>query len=146
MTAKRTALAIVAAFVVSQILAIVVHGFVLASDYKPFYGTLLRPMSTEASAVMLLLPLSHLSMVAGLVWVYGRMQLAGSTLTQGMKLGLVAYFIGSAPLWMLWFAEAPWPASIVGKQLSLELVSSLVIGATIAVVARKPEPEPSALS
>jgi len=135
MTTKRFAATVAVAFIVSQILAVAVHGFILAADYAPFYGNLLRPMSKEGEWRMLLLPLAHLCFVSALVWVYGRVALAGSTVVRGMKLGLLGWIIGQAPFWMLWYAEQPWPGSVVVKQLPLELGSSLIIGITIAAVA-----------
>ncbi|MGQ0649098.1 MAG: hypothetical protein ACT4P7_16200 [Gemmatimonadaceae bacterium] len=137
MTNKRFAATVGAAFLVSQILAITVHGFILAADYAPFYGNLLRPMPTDGSWLMLFLPLSHLCFVTGLVWVYGRMQLAGTTVAQGLTLGLAGWLMGQVPLWLLWYAEQPWPGRLVVKQLILELLSSLVVGLTIAHVARR---------
>jgi MFS superfamily sulfate permease-like transporter len=133
MTIKRMALATGAAFLVSQILAIAVHGFLLASDYEPFYGTLLRPMN-QATWQVMLLPLSHLVFVSALVWVFSRLDLAGSTSMRGVKIGVLGWLIGQVPLWLLWYAEQPWPDSLVLKQLGYELASSIVIGLTIAFV------------
>ncbi len=42
MSAARAALTVAAAFVVSQVLAVAIHGFILSADYEPFEGTLLR--------------------------------------------------------------------------------------------------------
>jgi hypothetical protein len=143
-TPKRFVGTVAAAFFVSQVLTIAIHGFILASDYAPFYGNLLRPMSNEGSWQMLLLPLSHLFFVTALVWVSSRViaGLEGSTLVRGLKIGVLGWVIGQAPLWMLWYAEQPWPGSLVAKQLPLELVSSLLVGVTIAIVARKADPSP----
>jgi hypothetical protein len=44
--------------------------------------------------------------------------------------------MGQLPVWLLWYAEQPWPGGLVLKQLGLELASSLAIGVTIAVVSR----------
>jgi hypothetical protein len=139
MTGKRFAGVCVAAFVVSQILEIVVHGFILAADYAPFYGTLLRPMQGSASWQMSLLPVAHLSYVIALVWVYDRIMDDGPAIAQGLRIGFVGFAMGQAPLWLLWWAEQPWPDSIVLKQLSLELLVALGIGVTIAGFA-KPRP------
>ena len=133
MTIKRMALAIGAAFLVSQILAIVIHGFILASAYEPFYGTLLRPMS-QATWQVMLLRLSHLAFVSALVWIFSRVDLEGSTSVRGVKIGVLGWLIGQVPLWLLWYAEQPWPDYLVLKQLGYELVSSIVIGLTIAFV------------
>jgi hypothetical protein len=112
----------------------VVHGFLLASDYGPFYGKLLR---SEAGAPMLLLPVAHLSFIAARVWVFSRLDLHGGALAQGVKLGVIGWLIGQAPFWLLWYAEQPWPGTLVLKQLSLELASSLILGATIVAVSGK---------
>ena len=144
MTTKRMALTIGAAFLVSQVLAIAVHGFILAGDYAPYYGKLLRPME-QAAWQMLLLPVSHLSFVSALVWIFSRMELDGSPAVQGLKLGVLGWMMGQLPLWLLWYAEQPWPDSLVLKQLALELASSIAIALTIVLVSARSRRPASAL-
>lgn len=139
MTVGRAVATTFAAFLVSQILAIAVHGFVLAGDYAPFYGNLLRDQRGDPGWQALLLPVAHLCFISGLVWIYGRLSLGGTHSARGLKLGLVAWLVGQAPIYLLWYAEQPWPGDLVMKQLGLELVSSLAIGVTIALVSRQPE-------
>jgi hypothetical protein len=136
MKTSRLVLSTFAAFVVSQVLAGVIHGFILAADYAPYYGSLLRSTDSDTWRV-LLLPVSHLAFISGLMWVYVHTQLRGSAVTQGLKLGLLAWLMGQVPLWLVWYAEQPWPGSLVVKQLGLELVSSIAIGFTIALTAHK---------
>jgi hypothetical protein len=137
MTKGRTAAAVAAAFVVSQILAVAVHGFLLNADYEPFRGSLLR---ADASWQMLLLPVAHLLYICALVWVFGHVEFRGSAPMQGMKLGVVGWMAGQGPLWLLWYAEQPWPGPLVIKQLLLEFASSVILGITIAAVARRRDP------
>ena len=111
MTGKRMAAAIVAAFVVDQVLQGVLHGFVLAKDYAPFYGTLLRAQ-TGGSWQMLFLPVAHLSFTIAFVWMYSRMNLRGGVLSQGITLGVLAWLLGQVPIWLQWWAEQPWPDAI----------------------------------
>jgi hypothetical protein len=59
---------------------------------------------------------------------------------QGMQLGVVGWMAGQAPLWLLWYAEQPWPGPLVIKQLLLEFASSVILGITIAAVARRRQP------
>ena len=143
MTKGRMAAAIAVAFVVSQVLAVAVHGVVLDTDYQPFRGTLLR---ADASWQMLLLPVSHLFYISALVWIFGRAELRGSALAQGVKLGLLGWMVGQAPLWLLWYAEQPWPGALVIKQLALELASSMILGVTIVAVARRRQPARSVVA
>ena len=138
MTTARAVATTFAAFLVTQILAIAIHGFILAADYEPYRGTLLRDFANGPGWQSLLLPVSHLCLISGLVWIYGRLSLEGSQTARGLKLGMIAWLVGQAPLWLLWYAEQPWPDSLVVKQLGLELIASLVIGLTIAFVSRLP--------
>jgi hypothetical protein len=139
MTTARAIATTLVAFLVAQILAIVIHGFILAADYAPFYGNLLRDSPQNGPGWQaLLLPVSHLCLISGLVWIYGRLSIDGSHTVRGLKLGLVAWLVGQAPLYLLWYAEQPWPDSLVVKQLGFELIASLAIGLTIAFVSRVP--------
>ena len=135
MTTRRFAATCAVAFLVSQILEILIHGFILRADYIPFYGTTLRPMDrTELARTPL--PLAHLSFVIAFVWIYARVAPAGPWLRAGLTYGLFGWFIGQVPLWLLWYAEQPWPDTLVVKQLSLELIASLVVGLVVATLAR----------
>jgi hypothetical protein len=135
MTKTRIFLTGFAALFVAELLATLVHGFLLAADYAPYYGTLLRG-GADPAWQFALLPLAHLAWVVGLVWVYLHTTFEGSRVVQGLELGFLGWMIGQVPLWLLWFAEQPWPNGLVLKQLALELVSSLLVGMTIALCAR----------
>jgi len=136
MTTRRFAATCAVGFLVSQILEILIHGFILRAAYAPYYGTLLRPMNGEPSGPAALLPVAHLSFVVAYVWIYNRIALSGPWLRSGLTYGLIGWMIGQAPLWLLWYAEQPWPDTLVVKQLSLELVSSLILGLVVAALAR----------
>jgi len=146
MTRARTAVTILVAFVIANVFAAVIHGFILGPDYLPFEGTLLRANADGMpSWQMIFLPVVHLSVVASLVWVYGRLRLEGSTLMRGLKAGVLLWTMGQLPVWLLWYAEQPWPGDLLLKQLGLELVSSLAIGVSVAVVAKAPALAPERL-
>ena len=123
MSRTRMVTTIVVGFLVSQVLAVVVHGFLLAGDYAPFEGTLLRAAQGQDTPLwqMLFLPIAHLSFISAMV--------------RGLTLGVFGWLMGQVPLWLLWYAEQPWPGGLVVKQLGLELVSSLIIGIAIAFAA-----------
>ncbi len=104
MTTARASAATFAAFVLSQITATVIHGYILAPDYAPFYGRLLRDFQGGPGWQALLLPVAHLCFISGLVWIYGRLSLEGSNLARGLKLGVIAWVVGEAPLWLVWYA------------------------------------------
>jgi hypothetical protein len=136
MTTRRVVATCAAGFLVSQILEILIHGFILRADYAPYYGTLLRSMDGKPGWPAALLPIAHLSFVVAYVWMYNRINLPGPWFRAGLAYGLIGWMIGQAPLWLLWYAEQPWPDTLVVKQLSLELVSSLILGLVVAALAR----------
>ncbi len=144
MTKQRMALTIFSALLVSEVLETLIHGFVLAGDYAPYYGSLLRSGEDGPGAQMLLLPVAHLCFIFGLVWIFARLPLAGSAPVRGLKIGVLGWLVGQAPVWLLWYAEQPWPGELVLKQLVLELAAALVVGLTIALVAGRVVPEPRA--
>jgi len=123
--------AIAIGFIVSEVLAILVHGVVLNGEYEPFRGSLLR---SGASWQMVFLSAAHLSYVVALVWICSRVSFEGSVPARGAKLGVLGWMAGQAPVWLLWYGEQPWPGQLLLEQLVLEFVSSLLLGVTIAAV------------
>jgi hypothetical protein len=47
MSYARAAATVFAAFLLANVFAIVIHGFVLAADYEPYRGTLLRDFAKD---------------------------------------------------------------------------------------------------
>jgi hypothetical protein len=58
----------------------------------------------------------------------------------GIVFGVFGWAIGQVPLWLLWYAEQPWPDSLVVKQLALELVAAVVVGLVVAAIVRTAGP------
>jgi MFS superfamily sulfate permease-like transporter len=143
MSTKRFIGTVAAVFLISQIFAIIIHGFILGSDYQPFYGTLLRPMQADAPKWMgLFLPLAHLAMAIAFVALFGRWVRSGPEIPQGLRFGVLAWLMGPVPMYLLWFAEQPWPLSLTLKQLLLDLFAMLVLG-TLTSMLYKPAPADS---
>ena len=136
MTMKRRIAAIAAVFLVSQTCAILIHGFALSRDYAPFYGRLLRPLSDDPGWPILMLPASHLSMSIAFVLIFARWLGPGPTIPQGVRFGVLAYLLGPVPMYLLWFAEQPWPSSLLVKQLPLELLTFLILGTVAGSIVR----------
>ena len=135
MTTKRRIAAIAAVFLVSQIFAILIHGFILAADYAPFYGKLLRIPDPNAGWPILMLPASHLAMSVAFVTIFALTLRPGSAIPQGIRFGVLAYLLGPVPMYLLWFAEQPWPSSLLVKQLPLELIAFLTLGLVAGSIA-----------
>jgi hypothetical protein len=138
---KRFIGTVVVVFFISQIFAIVIHGFILGADYRPFYGTLLRAMqAADAPKWMgLFLPVAHLAMATAFVALFTRWVRPGPEIPQGLRFGVLAWLFGPVPMYLLWFAEQPWPFSLTIKQLVLDLFTMLVLG-TLTSMLYKPAP------
>jgi hypothetical protein len=136
---KRFIWAVIAVFLVAQVFAIVIHGFILGSAYRPFYGTLLRPMEGDVQWMVMFLPLSHLAMAIAFVALYTRWVRPGPEIPQGLEFGVLAWLFGPVPMYLLWYAEQPWPGSLTVKQLVLELVTMLVLGTLASIIYRQPD-------
>jgi len=133
----RVVLAGVAVFVLANVGAVLVHGFLLAADYQPYEGTLLR-RGDEPAWQFVFLPVVHLSFTIGLIWLFRIARVEGDRWTaRALKLGMIAWLIGPAPMFLLWYAEQPWPGSIVAKQLPYELAIALILALTAGAMLRK---------
>jgi len=142
MSTKRFIGTIVAVFFIAQVFAIVIHGFILGADYRPFYGTLLRPMDPAAAGggsmwMVAFLPLAHLCMAIAFVALFSRWVRPGPEIPQGLRFGVLAWLFGPVPMYLLWFAEQPWPLRLTIKQLVLELFTMVVLG-TVTSMLYKP--------
>ncbi len=136
MSRKRLILTYVVTFVVAQVLAILEHGFILARDYAPLYGAMLRPMQGAPQPPAIFLPVAHLLFALGLVVIYAKGVEHRPWLGQGLRFGLYVWLVGPAPMYLIWYAEQPWPFGLVAKQLVLVLISMLILGAILAAMLR----------
>ena len=139
-TKRRFLVTVAVVFLVAQVFAIVIHGFILGPDYRPFYGTLIRPMQgdPEATWMVVFLPVAHLAMAIAFVALFSRWvrPVLGEEIPQGLRFGVLAWLFGPVPMYLLWFAEQPWPFSLTIKQLALELFTMLVLGTLTAILYR----------
>jgi hypothetical protein len=146
MRAKQFVLTVVMVFVISQVFAIVIHGFILGPAYQPFEGTLLRRMQggdTGVPWMVVFLPVAHLAAAIAFVALFDRWvrPVPGAEIPQGLRFGMLAWLFGPVPMYLLWFAEQPWPFSLTIKQIGLDLFTMLVLGTLTAMVYR-PQRQP----
>jgi hypothetical protein len=133
----RAVLAGVAVFVLANVGAVLVHGFLLAADYQPYEGTLLR-RGDEPAWQFVFLPVVHLSFTIGFIWLFRVARVEGDRwMPRALKLGIIAWLIGPAPMFLLWYAEQPWPGTIVAKQLPYEFVIAIALALTAGAMLRK---------
>ena len=138
LTNGRIALAGLAVFLLNQVGAVLVHGFLLANDYAPFEGTLLRANGDGTPDwQFIFLPVRHLSFTIGLMWLFriAREERA-AWVARALKLGVISYLIGPGPMFLIWYAEQPWPGALAAKQLGYELVIALALALVAGAMLR----------
>jgi hypothetical protein len=50
----------------------------------------------------------------------------------------MAYLIGPGPMFVLWFAQQPWPGALTVKQLGYEFVIALALALVAGAILRHP--------
>jgi hypothetical protein len=121
-------------FVVSTVLNFVIHGVLL----KPLYLQSAQLMRDEADsgahAKFLMVGFFFFSL--GFVWIYARGVEAKPWAGQGIRYAIAVWLIASVSRYSIYYAIQPWPAHVVLMQIGYELILSLVLGLTVAVVYR----------
>jgi len=138
LTNGRIALVGLAVFLLNQVGAVLVHGFLLANDYAPFEGTLLRANGDGTPDwQFIFLPVRHLSFTIGLMWLFRIAREEGAAwVARALKLGVISYLIGPGPMFLIWYAEQPWPGALAAKQLGYELVIALALALVAGAILR----------
>jgi len=126
---KKFLIAWLVLFVLYMLGGIVVHGILLNADYAA--TGLMRP-EAESQKMMHLMALAHLSMAGAFVWIYARgAEKAKPWLGQGLRYGLAvaALFM---PIYIIYYVVQPTPGILAVKQVVLDTILTLVLGAAVA--------------
>ena len=128
---KKFWIAFVVIFIVTSALGFVVHGIWLAPDYEQLVG-IMRSNEDQESLIHFMI-LAHLFYAFGLCWVY-RMGHDGSKawLGQGVRFGIAIAVLIWIPVYLIYHTVAMFPMAVVIKQIIGEVVSSLIVGVTLA--------------
>lgn len=121
-------------FVVWMLGSYVVHGVVLHDDYAKL-SSLFRS-EAEASGFFPLMVLAHAMMAGALAWIYGRGVEAKPWLPQGLRFGVAIALLAVVPGYMIYYVVQPMPGMVVLKQIVLDSILMLVLGAVAAFIYR----------
>lgn len=122
-------------FVASNLLGFVIHGVLLADDYRSV-PQLIRPPE-QAQPIYMLLGFAFFALA--FVWIYARGVEDKPWPGQGARFGIAVWMLFSLPVYLIYyFAVQPWPSRIVMKQIALEFFSMLLLGILTAAVYRRP--------
>ena len=109
-----------------------VHGVILGDDYMA--TGLMRP-EAEAQQLMHLMILAHVLMAGAFTWIYVRGVENKPWLGQGLRYGL-AVAVLFVPIYLIYYVVQPTPGLLAAKQIVLDTILTLVLGAVVAFLYR----------
>ena len=133
---KTFVISVVALFVVSMLLGMVVHGMLLGSDYQKLTEVGLFRTESDSQAHFVYMLSAHLVMAIGITWVYRQGRDARPWLGQGVRFGIALAFVATIPTYLIYFAVQPMPSDLVAKQIAFDLVSMVILGVVAAALNR----------
>ncbi|HEX4763347.1 MAG TPA: DUF1761 family protein [Usitatibacter sp.] len=133
---KTFVISVVALFVASMILGMVVHGMLLHADYTSLIEQGLFRRESDQQAHFVYMLSAHLVMAIGITWVYRQGRDARPWLGQGVRFGIALAFVATIPTYLIYFAVQPMPSDLVAKQIAFDLVSMVILGVVAAALNR----------
>jgi hypothetical protein len=130
---KKFLVAWLVLFVLYMAGGIVIHGILLAADYAA--TGLMRP-EAEAEKMMHLMIFAHVMLAGAFVWIYARGVENKPWLGQGLRFGLAIAFLAVIPIYVIYYVVQPTPGALAVKQIVLETILSLLLGAAVAFLYR----------
>ena len=109
-----------------------VHGLLLAGDYAPLVGTLLRTQEDSQHYFPWMI-VADLLIGFAMTWLYrfgfseGR-----TTAAQGLRFGLAVALLSVVPLHLIYYSVQPMPAALVVKQVIFDTIRFMLLGVLIA--------------
>src|SRR4051812_24461736 len=108
-------ISVVAMFVMSMVIGMVVHGMLLAPEYAKM-TTLFRPEADQMRYFPVML-LAHVFIAVGFTWVYLRGREADKPFVgQGLRYGIAVAVLSTIPTYLIYLAVQPMPESVVIRQ------------------------------
>ena len=131
---KRFVLSVVAVFVVSMLLGMVIHGMLLHDDYTRMQALFRTPADAQAYFPYMLA--AHLVMAVGFTWIYRQGRDARPWLGQGVRFGLALAVLVTVPTYLIYYAVQPMPSDVVAKQIVFDSIGMVILGIVAAAVNR----------
>ncbi len=131
---KKFFLTFVVIFLVLTALGYIIHAVLLAPDYESVSQLYRR------QPLMPFLLLGNASFSLAFVWIYAMGVSAKPWVGQGVRFGLAVWLLWAVPIFLIQYAGQPFPGSMIGKEIGLELLDMLILGLLTATLYRKQIP------
>jgi hypothetical protein len=124
---KRFVIAWVVMFVAWMVEGMVVHGMLLAGDYRSL-PQLFRG-EADAQGYFGWMILAHVVLTAAYVWIYERgIAPDRPWLGQGVRFGFAVALLTIVPTYLIYYAVQPMPGAVVIKQIVFDGIGMVVLG------------------
>jgi hypothetical protein len=134
---KRFLLAWLAIFVAWFMGSFLVHGGLLADDYKALQSTGMFRSEQDSQQYFHWMILAHVLLSGAFVWIYARGAEAKPWLGQGVRFGAAVACLGVIPTYLIYYAVQPMPGAMVAKQIVFDTILVLILGAIAAFIYRR---------
>jgi hypothetical protein len=136
--AMTIVLSVAALSVLSLLIGFVVHAMLLGPEYAQL-PSLFRPPQDAQNYFGVML-LAHVSIGAGITWVYRQGREAKPFLAQGIRFGLALVVLITIPTYLIYFAVQPMPAGLVAKQIVFDALGMVLMGIAVAWINQRGGP------
>jgi hypothetical protein len=133
---RRFFIAWVVLFVAWMAGSFLVHGTLLHADYSQL-PSLFRT-EEDAQRHFPLMILAHVILSGAFVWIYARGAENKPWLGQGLRYGIAVALLSFVPIYVIYYVVQPMPGSLVIKQIVLDGILLLLLGAIVAYLYRAP--------
>jgi len=127
---SRFVMSAVVMAVMSLLLGFVVHGWLLAPEYKAL-GALFRPDAEQMSFFGFMIA-AHVLIGIGFTWIYRMGREAKPFLGQGVRFGLAVAVLSVIPIYLIYYAVQPMPGNVVAKQIVFGTITAVVMAIVCA--------------
>lgn len=127
---SRFVMSAVVMAVMSLLLGFVVHGWLLAPEYKAL-GALFRPDDEQMSFFGFMIA-AHVLIGVGFTWIYRMGREAKPFLGQGVRFGLAVAVLSVIPIYLIYYAVQPMPGNVVAKQIVFGTIVAVLMGIVCA--------------
>ncbi len=133
---KKFWITYVTIFVVTMLIGFVNHGLLLAADYEPLYGTVMRTIEEQESKFVFQI-VAHLVLAFGFVWLFREGWDEGKPwLAQGVRFGIAFALAATIPIFLIYHAVGNFPLDLAIKQCLYDTVGVIVAGVVAAFLHR----------
>ena len=132
---KTFVLAWIVAFVVWMLGSFVVHGVMLAPEYRALPAMFRAEADGAAHAPFLMV--AHLIASGALAWIYGRGVQPRPWVGQGVRFGLAAACLLPIYMYLVYFAVQPMPPVLVVRQIIFDTLVVVLVSLAVAFVHRR---------